>query len=148
MSEFTRVVYLSSNSIDVQAAEMLGEIDKILKVSQENNQHCGVTGALIFNRGFFGQILEGPADAVDETFERIQNDDRHHNISLLEARPIEQRSFENWSMGFVGSEHALERAFHRSGAASGFSLDRISADDMFGVLKDLAHKRELLLSAS
>lgn len=144
----TRVVYLSSNSLDLKPEEMIGALNEILSVSQRNNQEAGISGALIFNNGFFGQILEGPESAVEDTFERIQNDERHHNVSLLDARPIEELSFKNWSMGFVGSDKVLEDVAKSQLMKTDFELAKITGDEMFLMLSSLASQMELSEKAS
>lgn len=144
----TRVVYLSSNSLDLKPEEMIDALNEILSVSQRNNQEAGISGALIFNNGFFGQILEGPESAVEDTFERIQNDERHHNVSLLDARPIEELSFKNWSMGFVGSDKVLEDVAKSQLMKTDFELAKITGDEMFLMLSSLASQMELSEKAS
>lgn len=46
------------------------------------------------------QILEGPADAVEQTFRKICKDPRHHDVQLVEKVPIEVRSFGDFAMYF------------------------------------------------
>jgi hypothetical protein len=77
-------------------------VDDILATSRANNERDEITGALMFNAGCFAQVLEGPLDVVEAAFERIQQDDRHSEVSLLAMEPIIERSFPNWAMGFVG----------------------------------------------
>lgn len=139
----TRVVYLSSNSLELNPDEMIDAVNDILSVSQQNNQAAGITGALIFNNGFFGQILEGPKTAVEETFERIQNDDRHHDVSLLDAKPIDTHSFESWSMGFIGSDKTLEAVAKSQLKKTDFDLAKLTGDEMFLMLSSLASQKEL-----
>ena len=52
-----RLVYYSANRIGSLTAA--AEVDRILEASRRNNQLVGVTGALMFSDGFFGQVLEG-----------------------------------------------------------------------------------------
>ena len=49
-------------------------------------------------------ILEGPQEVVEAAFERIQCDDRHNDVILLEAGPINERAFPDWSMAFTGGD--------------------------------------------
>ena len=99
-----RLVYCSRNTI-AQArpgAALYGEVQAILATSRRNNQRAGVTGALLFTEHAFVQALEGPARAVEETFERIQLDPRHADVTVLEAAPVQERRFGTWSMGYCG----------------------------------------------
>ena len=39
---------------------------------------------------------------MDETFERIQCDHRHADVTVLRSEPIDGRAFAGWSMGYAG----------------------------------------------
>lgn len=70
-----------------------------------SNLNC-VTGVLFFDQGYFGQILEGTRNAVEETWGRIQKDSRHYNIRLLGIRKIEERRFPQWSMKLFNAQES------------------------------------------
>ena len=55
---------------------------------------------LLYSCGNFMQVLEGPAEAVDATYDRLCADPRHHHIFLLSRDGISERQFANWRMGF------------------------------------------------
>lgn len=76
------------------------ELQHILEASARNNTPRGITGMLIYAGGSFMQILEGEAAAVDETYRRITQDPRHHDIFLIERETIQERDFGDWHMGF------------------------------------------------
>lgn len=95
--DLTRLVYLSRMSV---VDDPRWEIDNILRASHIHNKRAGVTGALIFDRGDFGQVLEGSTRAVRETFRRIRLDVRHFRVTVVEFCHIEERAFSDWSMGF------------------------------------------------
>lgn len=102
-----RLLYYSSNRIAGSGDNLHAEIEQILSSSRRNNRLVGVTGALMFSAGFFGQVLEGEAAAIETTFERIQQDLRHSDVVLLEFRPVLHRSFSDWDMAYVGSPEAV-----------------------------------------
>ena len=138
MSEGTyRLVYFSRNHILGSPEDVAAEIRRILAVSQANNARAGVTGALMFNDGCFGQVLEGPLAAVEATFERIQLDDRHGEVTLLAFDPVEGRGFPNWSMTFVGSGEGGQERYGAIVAQSGFDPSRMSGDDLYAALTRL-----------
>lgn len=99
-----RLVYYSTNRINGTSAEIRANIDEILVASRRNNRLVGLTGALMFSSGFFGQVIEGPQDALEATFERIQQDPRHGDVRLLQLTAVNARSFGDWSMAFVGAQ--------------------------------------------
>lgn len=76
------------------------ELDRLLTVSRANNGACGVTGILYYGNKMFLQILEGPREAVEETFKRIKKDSRHVSVRVIEKVPIDTREFKDFSMAF------------------------------------------------
>ena len=72
----------------------------LLKKSRLKNERKNVSGMLLYLDPFFIQILEGEEAIVNESFNIIKQDLRHHNVKLIYKKPIEERSFPNWTMGF------------------------------------------------
>jgi hypothetical protein len=56
---------------------------------------------LLYHRGSFLQVLEGPSSVVDELAARIRSDPRHQNMNVLFRREISVGNFVGWSMGFM-----------------------------------------------
>lgn len=75
------------------------DIEEILRASRRNNEREQVTGLLIFDGKRFLQALEGPVEAVEQTFSRIAIDPRHRALVRLSSRGVDSREFGNWSMG-------------------------------------------------
>ena len=88
-----RLVYCSRNRVTEGPEALAQAITSIPAASQVNNARIDVTGALMFNAGCFAQVLEGPRDSVEDTFERIQQDERHGDVSLLAFDPAPARAF-------------------------------------------------------
>ncbi|MGN6366989.1 MAG: BLUF domain-containing protein [Phycisphaerae bacterium] len=76
-------------------------LTSLLQKSRENNHRRGVSGLLVYQYGSFLQLIEGADPIVIELYNKIRRDPRHTDVSLLFKEKIEQRSFEQWSMGFV-----------------------------------------------
>ncbi len=55
---------------------------------------------LLFNGKRFLQVLEGPADAVAATYNRISQDPRHRGQVVLSRKSVSQREFGEWSMAY------------------------------------------------
>ena len=70
----------------------------ILIQARRNNVRDGLTGALIVRHDLYLQLLEGPAAAVDRTFGRIRDDNRHLAVTLLCRAEVPARMFPEWSM--------------------------------------------------
>ncbi|MBB3937597.1 BLUF domain-containing protein [Aureimonas phyllosphaerae] len=137
-----RLVYYSRNHIRGDADTFDAHVGDILARSRTNNTRDGITGALLFNRGCFAQVLEGPLATVEAAFERIQQDERHGDVSLLALDPIAARSFPNWAMGFVGASDVDAGRFAGVGASSGFDPSRLSGDEIHTLLRDLTIEEE------
>lgn len=137
-----RLVYYSRNAIPGDAEALAVAITSILAKSQANNRRAGVTGALMFNAGCFAQVLEGPRTAVEDTFERIQQDERHSDVSLLAFDAADARAFQNWSMGFVGTSIDDAARFGPLVQGSGFDPARMTGEALFETLHNLALEEE------
>lgn len=59
-----------------------------------------ITGILIYIDGDIIQVLEGEREAIHNLFEIIKLDCRHKTIISVFDDIIDDRMFENWSMGF------------------------------------------------
>jgi hypothetical protein len=137
-----RLVYYSRNQIAGDEALFASNVEEILAASRVNNLRDEITGALLFNAGCFAQVLEGSLDKLEAVFERIQQDERHGDVSLLALDPIEQLSFPNWAMGFIGRSDVDAKRFAGIASSSGFDPSRLSGDDIHSLLRELAIEEE------
>lgn len=142
MTSLYRLVYASKNLLRGSESEIAAAVIQILETSQRNNAKVDVTGALMFNAGAFAQVLEGPRRAVEATFERIQRDERHTDVTVLQCGPAESRGFPNWSMAFVGQSATGHALWHGLAADSGFDLARLDGDQIFTALHSLVLEEE------
>ncbi|MGR8998044.1 MAG: BLUF domain-containing protein [Gammaproteobacteria bacterium] len=78
--------------------------DLLIKI-RKNNETTHITGMLLYLDPFFMQALEGEEAMVNELFNLIKQDSRHHKVSLIYKKPIEERYFSNWTMGFSKISH-------------------------------------------
>lgn len=101
MSELNRLIYISEIDKDKLDSEMIAGI---LHSARKNNPNWGVTGMLVSDYHHFIQVLEGKPGTLEALFRRIQDDDRHHNVNLLENIAVTDRLFGEWSMGFAKLE--------------------------------------------
>lgn len=99
-----RLIYCSRHAV-LQAtpgAVIAEGIHAILDTARRRNKANNITGALLLTASGFAQVLEGPREVVERTFERISGDPRHANVTMLSFTPTERRSFPEWSLGFSG----------------------------------------------
>lgn len=105
-----QLVYVSRATGDVSEEEL----EALLQQARTNNQAVGVTGMLLYHEGDFIQVLEGDEARVTEIYKRIDNDPRHADPQIVLRHEVEERSFEDWSMGFkrTGSSRDIPEGFH------------------------------------
>jgi blue light- and temperature-responsive anti-repressor len=144
MSQLFRLVYYSRNLIPGSANDVVAEVRQILATSRRNNATCGVTGALMFNSGCFAQVLEGSRQAIEQTFERIQRDSRHNQVTVLEYGKIDRAAFPAWSMAFVGENMQDRDLFGVIGSESGFDSKHLTAAAVFETVERLVREEEAL----
>jgi hypothetical protein len=94
-----RLVYSSRSRID--ADERRTELGAIFTFARRNNRALGITGALIVTGDAFAQTLEGDETAVRELFDRIKDDARHDEVTLLQGDTVDARVFGRWAMAEV-----------------------------------------------
>lgn len=134
-----RLVYMSRNAI---IEEIDTQISHILETSRENNRRADITGALMFNAGCFAQVLEGQRQAIEATFERIQCDERHFEVTVLLFEPLETRAFSNWAMAYVGAQTSTAQRFDAIGSDSGFEFASLDGYDIYNVLLENLYEAE------
>lgn len=76
-------------------------IDAILASSRRNNPDAGVTGILCHSGDTFLQVLEGGRAPVNALYNRITQDPRHRDVTLLHYQEVTERRFAGWTMGQV-----------------------------------------------
>ncbi|PUB16435.1 BLUF domain-containing protein [Yoonia sediminilitoris] len=123
-----RIVYCSeSTGLDKH------DIDQILETSDRNNSGVSVTGMLLFNAGFFLQLLEGKRAEISRTFSRIAGDTRHKNVELISAAPTTYRLFGSWSMNYVsitGNAGRLLKKYQVDASFNPYSLTDKGAESL------------------
>jgi hypothetical protein len=81
------------------------DIADILEKSVNNNKLWNITGILLYNNKRFFQLLEGYKIDIENIFDKIALDARHHNITILNKSKSKMRLLGNWSMAFL-SDHS------------------------------------------
>lgn len=89
-----QIVYTSHATDQVTAAELFN----IIEISARNNPGREVTGFLVAAPSEFLQLVEGPAERLDELIAILQRDPRHRDIRVVLREQIHQRSFPSWKM--------------------------------------------------
>ena len=72
----------------------------LLLQCRRNNAAMGVTGMLLYGDRTFLQVIEGEDAVIDDLVATITRDPRHEEVKLLHRKPIDEREYGKWSMGF------------------------------------------------
>lgn len=123
---------MSSNTIPTDIFD--DEVKTILNIANEHNSKNNITGALLFNGGYFTQVLEGPLVAIEELFERIQGDTRHIDCVVLCCEPITTRTFTKWSMAYEGPDTVEKAKFTYLLEDSEITDELLSLDKLFELI--------------
>lgn len=89
-----QLVYVSSAS----RLMATGELAQLVYEAQQRNQELSITGLLLYSKGCFMQVLEGPIENVEAVLVSINRDPRHTGMIVLSDMEKTEREFGNWSM--------------------------------------------------
>ncbi|MDX1315828.1 MAG: BLUF domain-containing protein, partial [Eudoraea sp.] len=92
-----QLTYRSEAKMGISAED----INAILRQSEANNPKFEITGCLVYNEGYFVQLLEGEKEIVKERFEVIELDDRHERVEVLSEGETMDRMFAEWKMAYI-----------------------------------------------
>lgn len=106
----------------------------ILASARHHNRRDGITGALICREDLYLQMLEGDAEVIKNTYERIRRDDRHTSVELLLTTDIEARLFPEWAMRHDPAKSWMWSADEIAAGA----LSRATPEDVLAVFTRLA----------
>jgi hypothetical protein len=95
-SRMHHIIYASRASQEPSGIDLV----MLLLRSRRNNESLAITGALVYGGGQFMQVIEGEKEAVTALYACICSDPRHQDVCKLVDKPIEERTFINWSMAF------------------------------------------------
>ncbi|MDA7087488.1 BLUF domain-containing protein [Pseudomonas sp. SA3-5] len=129
-----RLTYASRASQGV-SAELIREI---LDSSQRNNPGRGLTGILCCNANIFLQALEGPRSEVNALYNRLADDSRHKDLTILDYAEISLRRYCNWSMGWAGAKRVNRELFLKYSARDHFDPFDMSAEQITGLLLEMS----------
>ena len=89
------LVYVSVSTAQPPLEALIAEIQT---ESVRNNAPNNLTGVLTWTGTRFIQILEGSPGSLDVLLLKLICDPRHHDMDVMDRRPIRERSFGRWAM--------------------------------------------------
>jgi diguanylate cyclase (GGDEF)-like protein/PAS domain S-box-containing protein len=84
------------------------EIDIMLSRAREFNLSNAITGYLIYDNGYFLQLIEGRKEIIDSLMQKIYKDKRHNNVTTIMKGYFDDRLFWDWSMGYWNMSSATK----------------------------------------
>lgn len=132
-----QMIYWSKPTFDLNKDTLSAQIKDILRSARYNNRPRQITGALVFTRDSFIQVLEGPREFVEEVFAKISKDPRHRNVMVLARRERNLRDFSAWDMAFVPDNAANQKIITEYCGGDGFDPRAVSPERLFDLLKEL-----------
>lgn len=109
----------------------------LLRKARQRNQNVFLSGLLLYAKGQFLQVLEGPEPALSGLYDRIRADPRHYAVRTLAYGPIPERAFPDWRMAYAPVDlKFIERAtgYLPLGAAPGLTAH--PAPELLQLLRD------------
>ena len=107
------------------------ELKELLAKSRDNNSSIEVTGLLIYFHGTFIQYLEGKEAQINDLYNKITKDKRHHNILEIDSGFSEKRAFSDWSMAFkkLEKDEAFSILGYKDLETAQFFIDNKNQDE-------------------
>lgn len=137
-----RLIYASRSNTDIT----LDSVRAIAEAARPRNNARFITGMLGFARRSYLQVLEGSRDEINPLYQRISQDPRHHDVSILSFTEIDERAFAAWSMGFLGRLGKSERFVLQFGESDRFDPHSLTGESAFRLLR--AAQANVALSSS
>ncbi|PTQ91310.1 BLUF domain-containing protein [Agitococcus lubricus] len=128
-----RLIYVSTAHEKIEK----DEFRKILDAANRLNSQKGLTGMLAFNGNYFLQALEGDREEVNRLYNKLNLDERHHNLAVLKFEEIQHRQWSSWSMGFAAAKTENKLLFLKYSAGNIFNPYTMSGDGAEKLLLEL-----------
>lgn len=142
------LIYLSRVGHASAGHLTLEEQRAISEISKKNNAHDNITGVLARVGDYFLQYLEGDRSLLTNTFDRISQDQRHHQVTLVQFSELVRREFPNWQLEdatISDKESELMRSFTARHSFDPFALN---AEAIHAILRDIYMDRRRAASGN
>ena len=73
-------------------------LNSLQQHARSANRAAGLTGCLIYQDGYFMQMLEGTQETLSNLLNKIKGDPRHRNLRIVIEGAARQRIFPNWGL--------------------------------------------------
>jgi hypothetical protein len=115
------------------------ELYELVEKSREHNKPKGITGILVYNAGYFLQLLEGDPTVVDDLYRTIIADKRHQKVTtIFEQQSVERMFRQDWYMAYKNMnefDHAIKTDVDDLMTSLAHKGQLDSADDLMQVIR-------------
>ncbi len=137
---FRRLLYTSHAAEGVDSRQVFD----IIRTSHNRNSRAGLTGGLLFVDGYFYQLLEGLRGAVEQRYDRIAADPRHHSVELRLDETADEPIFANDWMALRDASQIDDSILAHFGCSPGSPPEAMQDDQVFEFLltcfeKEIVH---------
>lgn len=115
------------------------DLPRILEKARVKNEHLNITGFLLYDKGSFLQVLEGPEDSVQSVMTSILADDRHGNIKFISNKIVSEREFGDWSMAYAvrdGEQPECDGFLDYAASREEFSIEGNEVTQILAMFQD------------
>lgn len=91
-----QLIYLSQATRPLSTKALTGLVDH----ARQANARQYLTGALVYSKGRFIQLLEGELAVLEAAYARIRQDPRHQQLYQVAHQPSADRCFAEWPLAF------------------------------------------------
>lgn len=117
-----RLIYSSIASDDAD----FDTVGEILTYAVKRNKEKSITGMMIYDGHSFLQCIEGDDLAIDELWEKLNTDQRHHFLHINGEEHDEKRLFSNWNMGYMNNSHEIQEMILKVTGRESASFETLS----------------------
>ena len=115
---FKSLIYVSKASEGISHQDILD----ILTQSWKFNHNSYVSGMLVYDNGYFIQLIQGPIKTIDNLYARISGDRRHTDIKTLGEEQLHLRDCNGWGIGIFNNQEIAESIYQALDIGHGKSL--------------------------
>lgn len=129
-----RLIYTSKVAPSVKN----DDLDDIMEKATSSNRENDVSGILVYSHKSFLQVLEGGRAEINTLYNKIVQDERHSEVTLLEYTEITERSFQDWDMKLFLETNINKTSNLKFSATDGFNPFNMSGKSAYGFLKEVS----------
>jgi len=104
---FKSIIYVSKADEKITHQDILD----ILTQSWKFNHNSYISGMLVYDNGYFIQLIQGPIKTIDKLYARISNDTRHHSLKKIGEEKLHVRDCTGWGIGVFDGQEIAESIF-------------------------------------